>query len=164
MDKVANLKKTRLNNSQPTSQKATFKSQSTNQRIGLKYSQQSIKSLNQLKTNTESNITNFYQQKKRIVSNDTLEENTTLVNRKLRKSSDIPITWATKNTNVDCQLKISIDSTSILNQQESSFSFKRNESKIDQMLNEFHAKLQFEGLSTNKEPKDSGINEFDGMS
>ena len=115
----------------------------------------------------ESNITNFYyQQKKRHM--DTGQDSSSL--KKSRRSAELTtsthpdqpiIAWESpRNTSVDCQLKLS-ESIGLQNsQQDSSQIARRNECKMDQILNEFHAKLQFEGLS--REGEDSGNSESDG--
>lgn len=121
----------------------------------------------------EANITAFYQQKKRIITgNDSFEDQTPSL-KKSRRSSELEltamprtdqpiITWESpRNTSVDCQLKLSDSIGLHSSQQETSLTAKRNESNMDQMLNAFHAKLQFEGLSKQAE-EDSGNSESNG--
>lgn len=126
-----------------------------------------------------SNISNFYQQqKKRLHTNNDSFERSPVKSllKKHRKSCEteskidhLPITWATENVNVDCQLRCELQINNQSSEQDTSQSFKSNGIKMDQILMEFHAKLQFDGLSSKENDKDSGneeekesSNEFDG--
>lgn len=123
----------------------------------------------------ESNITSLYQQKKRLIANDSAQDHSPSL-KKCRRSVDVELTthpdqpiiaWESPpDTNVDCQLKLS-ESIGLHNsqQQDTSQVTRSNECKMDQMLNEFHAKLQFQGLSREEDSKeeDSGNSESDGL-
>lgn len=112
----------------------------------------------------EPNITSFYQQKKRVSGNDSFEEQVSSL-KKSRKSTELEmphgeqpiIAWESpRNTSVDCQLKLSESIGLHSSVQETSMTANRNETNMDQMLNAFHRKLQFEGLSKTEDSGNSG--------
>lgn len=166
--------------SQSTSQSTSPSTQSiaqTNQRIS-KTQTAKLK----LNLSNETNITNFYQQKKRLhLNNDSFDgvEDSPNKKHKMQKEENLPIGWDTPNTpntNVDLNLnlQIAIDSTinstiNTTNQQQNDSNSNVNlkkptNNRIDQMLDDFHAKLQFNSL-TKTPDKDAGQmqSDLDGM-
>jgi len=94
--------------------------------------------------------------KKKRMNNDSFEESPIkLPLRKPFRASDgesrnkeinIPITWDTKNKEVDCKLKVACD-LEVTQPSDNDQSYQRNEIKMDQMLSEFYNKLQFNALT-----------------
>lgn len=101
-----------------------------------------------LNVSNETNITNFYQQKKRIhLNNDSFDnqhQDSPNKKRKMQDNTNPIIGWNTPNTNLEC--KISIDSTMNTTNQSSDSNSNLKEQQIDQFLDKFH-KLKFNSLT-----------------